>query len=187
MSKRYWNGNIRLISDFFWCSIIIFALSIFGTNSSTNNLARFLGAIVGCFFSFFFWSWNKSHVKSRFARFAINLLFFTNISFLIISVLFCIYINLYFFDAIVLALDIQVAFWLVTSYFSVKKYRKIMSNREDIAQEKPLNYVDAVRLLKTSNSIEYLDEKFSELIKDWPQFESISSQEYKLKKSELLK
>jgi len=46
-------------------------------------------------------------------------------------------------------------------------------------------YIESLQVLKEQTSRESLNEEFSKLIRNWPQFEPTSSKEYKLKKTEL--
>lgn len=82
--KKYWSGNKRLVSDLFWSCIINLFLVLIESGEGSDVLSpedqlehifRFIGGVIGVFFLFFFWSWNKHHIKSRFAKYAIHILF----------------------------------------------------------------------------------------------------------------
>ena len=87
--KKYWSGNTRVWWDFFWC----FSLAALSSISREQCIIfpQVLGEALSYFMILFFWSWNKSHVKSKFARYFIHFVcwfFFIICSFMIIS-LFC--------------------------------------------------------------------------------------------------
>jgi hypothetical protein len=84
MSKivKYWSGNKRLISDILWSVVITIFLNvirggyqILPPEDQLEYVARFLGGVVGIFFLFFFWSWNRHHIKCRIAKFAVHTCF----------------------------------------------------------------------------------------------------------------
>ena len=64
-------------------------------------------------------------------------------------------------------------------YIQSIKLRKI--NKKIQIQKYP-EYIKSLQLLNEMTSREKLDEEFSKLIRNWPQFERTSSKEYKLKK-----
>ncbi len=67
VKKRYWSGNVRLLSDFCWCIVIALLLRINGSNIGVEGTPFY-------FFSLFFWSWNENHIQAKFARWTIHIL-----------------------------------------------------------------------------------------------------------------
>ncbi|NGX34909.1 MAG: hypothetical protein K1060chlam1_01269 [Candidatus Anoxychlamydiales bacterium] len=70
--KKYWNGSIRLASDLFWSSSIIYVFSLW--DNIGINIGVFIYCVLWVFFLFFFASWNKEHCKSRCARWGIHII-----------------------------------------------------------------------------------------------------------------
>lgn len=116
MKKKYWSGNIRLLSDFVWSIIISLIFRIGG-----NKLG--IEAAPINFFVFFFWSWNEQHVKKRFAKWVIHILCWIIFLFSLLSVVVVIFegwhpgnLESYAGLAIIFILSIGIAF----------KYKSIM-------------------------------------------------------------
>lgn len=86
--RKYWSGNKRIISDFFWVCIINFGMVFLKRFENGNppltimpsevqsEILAFSEGILDVFFFFFFWSWNHSHIKCRQAKFVIRSLFY---------------------------------------------------------------------------------------------------------------
>ena len=127
--KKYWSGNLRIVSDLMWCILISLLLmwssqSHHTSQTSTipnssqigqyieessqsgdylkprssaeeisHQISSLFGRVVGCFFIFFFWSWNREHLKCRSARITIHFLCWTMFIIAIINLAF---LGLYF-------------------------------------------------------------------------------------------
>jgi hypothetical protein len=72
LTKRYWNGSIRLFSDLCWCFAISVFFAIF--HKEDVGILRILGSTLGLFFTFFFYSWNKEHLKNPKVKAGIHIL-----------------------------------------------------------------------------------------------------------------
>ncbi|CCB87129.1 hypothetical protein [Parachlamydia acanthamoebae] len=158
--KKYWSGNLRIVSDLMWCILISLLLmwssqSHHASQPSTipnssqigqyieessqsgdylkprssaeeisHQISSLVGRVVGCFFIFFFWSWNREHLKCRSARITIHFLCWTMFTIALITLAF---LGLYFPRSLreytgwyVLILTI------VWSAFIIRKYKAIM-------------------------------------------------------------
>ena len=88
LSKIYWSGNRRIISDLLWCCVIALSLGCYdriehGKSPFTilpselwSVLFSFLEGVLDIFFFFFFWSWNDHHIKSPQAKYVVRGLFY---------------------------------------------------------------------------------------------------------------
>lgn len=66
----------------------------------------------------------------------------------------------------------------------INKLRKA-NNKIRLAKEDP-DYLDSIVKIRGISEIDALDQQFSDLVRKWPQFQSISCKEYEVRKSELL-
>jgi hypothetical protein len=162
LQKKYWSGNIRLLSDSIWCLLI--ALLIFWSNhqqdstrdetrilpTSTkihsyveatsdqadylkpqssgekicDDISSFFGSVIGCFFMFFFWSWNQEHLRCLFAKVVIHI--FCGI-FFAISLATLVFLAFYFPNSLN---EYTGWYMLILTFISIffisRKYKSIM-------------------------------------------------------------
>ncbi len=120
-SEKYWSGNIRIVSDIFWCGVIAFFYGCAQKNFSGNSLPTSWAA---AFFMFFFWSWKVEQVKKRFARWILHIICWTQFLGMLIMIGVCItYPKLIFpFHAWTLAIIIGIAL----SILIFIKYKRLM-------------------------------------------------------------
>ncbi len=74
--REYWSGNKRILSDVFWSFCLSLLLTWSSKSGYSDGLDCFIGIFsrtIGCFFLFFFWSWNKGHLKQGAARITVHL------------------------------------------------------------------------------------------------------------------
>ena len=95
--QNCWSGNFRLFSDIFWCffssSWLTWVCNSLNSNETIYyQIGAFLGRAVAFFFMFFFWSWNREHLKCRLARVMIHILCF----YIMVVNLFCLCPLIYF-------------------------------------------------------------------------------------------
>jgi len=122
MDKKYWKGSTRLFSDLSWCFAIAVILSIHNKNEFSV-----VGLIVGTlamFFAFFFWSWNKEHLKNQIAKTGIHIIIGI-VSFLFLIILFLVFSNPI---GVFSSLTGWYLFIMSTVYpfFILRKYKRLM-------------------------------------------------------------
>ena len=122
MTKKYWNGSIRLFSDLCWCFVLIFVLNI--VEKKVISIPEFIGSTLGMFFFIFFWSWNKEHLKSHGAKIGIHIL--TGLFGLMLPIVLFI-----FFSNPMSFLSSYIGWYLlvmpsVWTFFVFRKYKRLM-------------------------------------------------------------
>lgn len=140
--KEYRTGNVRLLSDLFWCFCILFCiapkhiLALVYTPLSAYQVgylgSSILFSMAGIFFLVFFWSWNTRHLESKAARVVIKILFGVFVVcciFVLWSCLYSISREPTFLGAFFL---IIIALW---PFAVVRKYLRIMRGLQRVDDE----------------------------------------------------
>lgn len=122
MHKKYWSGTTRIISDISWCLLIVSAMTFIKQGSLIANIPSQLWTIIELFFTFFFWSWNKEHLKNRIAKYSIHFLFV----FYLIGIL-CIVGLCTAYPALLLSYMIWCPLILIgiQTFFVLRKYKRL--------------------------------------------------------------
>lgn len=124
MKRKYWNGSLRLISDLFWCFSISILYHLF--NHITITISELTGFAIGEFFIFFFWSWNKEHMKSSFARIGIHCLMSIFLLASLLGVVSILNDTRISFSSLILAIVVFPVF----VFLAIIKYIKLLKNKE---------------------------------------------------------
>ena len=88
-------------------------------------------------------------------------------------------------QVLILLLNVFLFAWWYICSIKLRRINKKICIQKTQKKLHP-EYLQLVEVLKASSSVEELDALFHKAVEAWPQFESVSSKEYKLKKSELL-
>lgn len=158
--KKYWSGNVRIFLDSLICILISFIALILDGPDFTKKLALasilgwLLAKVIVFFFTFFFWSWKRDHVKCRFARTIIHTFFYSSIIpmvFTSISTLYEVYKQPNNIDNWLIFIIVSFLISLITI-----KYLNIMSY---IGQNDSLFYTIKCMFLKINNQNIQANEK----------------------------
>lgn len=134
MKKKYWPGNKRMISDIFWCllmAVFFFKQDFLFTGMFTGVFMglKLVATFLSRYFLFFFWSWNKEHLKDRAARNFIHIMVASYLSLVIVMILTV--TGLFWLEFSVRYLW-TLAIMLLFAAGILERYRKIMKDTEQV-------------------------------------------------------